>query len=429
MSAPDTTLSKIVANRLCHGCGVCAGMFPEHLEMVDDEELGRRPRFKGERDGAIDRQAAKLCSGAWQANAFGSGLLENQEPADPETHQTLADHWGPVLEVWEGHAADPDIRFKGSSGGAVTGLAAFALASDVAQAVIHTKPDPTDPALSQSAVSRDRDGLLNGAGSRYAPSSPGQELASFTHKADERVVFVGKPCDVAAVTAAERLDSDLPDRIALRIGIFCAGTPATKATRGLIDHLKQAGQLPSVDAFRYRGHGWPGKMTATALGQDGAVIAEADTTYDIGWGKFLQPFRPWRCRLCADHGGEHGDIAVGDPWYDQPTEQSEGRSLIVIRTERGRKLFYDAMAAGAIIADKRALGDIDRAQANLVRTRQAYYGRALATRMMGLKPPVYDGAPLFRLWWSQTMVTKLRDIAGSVKRLWQRGLYRREGSL
>ena len=166
-------------------------------------------------------------------------------------------------------------------------------------------------------------------------------------------------------------------------------------------------------------------MTASMITDD-VVSAENSTTYDIGWGQFLQPFRPWRCRLCADHGAEHADIAIGDPWYDQPTGQSAGRSLIVVRTEHGRAMLHAAMAAGYLVADQRDAEDIDRAQPNLVQTRSAYFGRALATRMIGLPSPIYAGSPLFRLWRERSFVQKLRDVLGSLKRLISRRLYRAE---
>ena len=55
--------------------------------------------------------------------------------------ETLVDYgrrYRPVRAAWIGHAADTAIRFKGSSGGAVTALALFAVQSGTVGAVAHT---------------------------------------------------------------------------------------------------------------------------------------------------------------------------------------------------------------------------------------------------------------------------------------------------
>jgi len=100
--------------------------------------------------------------------------------------------------------------------------------------------------------------------------------------------------------------------------------------------------------------------------------------------------------------------------------------LIVVRTERGRAILQAAIAAGHLIAEPRDHDDIDRAQMNLVQTRVAYYGRALATNLVGLPRPIYIAAPLFRLWWQRPVMARARDILGSLKRLIRRRLYRGE---
>jgi coenzyme F420 hydrogenase subunit beta len=54
--------------------------------------------------------------------------------------------WGPVLATWEGWATDDEIRHRGSSGGAVSALAAFALDSGAADGVAHIAARDEDPA-------------------------------------------------------------------------------------------------------------------------------------------------------------------------------------------------------------------------------------------------------------------------------------------
>jgi coenzyme F420 hydrogenase subunit beta len=88
-----------------------------------------------------------------------------------------------VLAAWEGWASDDEIRHRGSSGGAVTALAAFALSnSGAADGVAHVAARADDPRLNEAVISRDRAGLLRGAGSRYAQASPAESLGAIARR-------------------------------------------------------------------------------------------------------------------------------------------------------------------------------------------------------------------------------------------------------
>ena len=55
------------------------------------------------------------------------GIEIAHQPSHNKIIAELNQSWGPVLEVWEGYATDPEIRYKGSSGGAATALALYCL--------------------------------------------------------------------------------------------------------------------------------------------------------------------------------------------------------------------------------------------------------------------------------------------------------------
>lgn len=129
--------------------------------MVDDPVNGRRPVVRDLNDLA-NTAAMEACAGA--------GL-----PL-PDLADDVEKDWGPVIAVWEGWATDEAIRHKGSSGGAVTALALFAMTRGDVQGVAHIAARAEDARLNHSVISRDRAGLLRAAGSRYAQASPGDVL-------------------------------------------------------------------------------------------------------------------------------------------------------------------------------------------------------------------------------------------------------------
>ena len=405
-------ITSIVACNLCTGCGACAGGFPDFIRMVDDPENGRRPVVTQTAEGhEASKAAANICAGAstdWTT-------LPIQDEID--------EAWGPVLSAWEGWASDPETRFRGSSGGAVTALSEFALAQGVASGVAHVAARSDDPRLNETVISRNADQLRRASGSRYAQASPAEAIAEIS-AGQEPTVFVGKPCDVASIHKAATADPSLAARIPLTIAIFCAGAPNLVATNALLDRLGVPQQAQLTD-LRYRGKGWPGLMQATWQDENGQERISEGISYAEGWGTILQASRRWRCRVCADHTGAFADISVGDPWHAPPKGDTDaGRSLIVARTARGRAFLEAAIEAGAIIAEPRSRDVIAQAQPNLSATNGAVWGRRIAMRALRLSPPQDRGQRLFGLWLGLPTKQKIQSVLGTWKRVLRDKLWR-----
>jgi coenzyme F420 hydrogenase subunit beta len=413
-------VTEVAARHLCTGCGACAALFPQAIAMTDTEEVARRPSLRSSSPEAhwAAREALAVCP----------GLGGDHRNLHPKTgpRDTVDRDWGPVLEIWEGYAADPEIRYRGSSGGAATALSLFAIEQAGFAGVIHVAADPQDARLNQAVVSRDRDGLLRGAGSRYAPASPAEQLDAVA-RAEAPMLFTGKPCDVTAARAAARQDSGIADNLGLTLSIFCAGTPSIDGSRDLLARLGVPAEA-EVTKLRYRGDGWPGEMQATWVDREGVPQVSARVAYREGWGEILQAKRQWRCHLCVDHSGEFADIAVGDPWHEPPKDKREaGRSLIVVRSERGRRFLKQARQRGYILAEPRDRAILYRAQPNLITTRGAVWGRKTALRLLGLSAPSTPGAVAGRAWlMALGHRQRLQSLLGTWKRVWRRALWRSE---
>jgi coenzyme F420 hydrogenase subunit beta len=147
----------------------------------------------------------------------------------------------------------------------------------------------------------------------------------------------------------------------------------------------------------------------------------ASMSYADGWGKILQKHTQWRCRLCADHLGEHADLSIGDPWYRPIGEHEPGDSLIVVRTERGRRILRAAVEAGYLEIEARTLETLAASQPNLERTKGAVFARCITARLVGAAAPVYRGGAMHRVWWrALTPVAKLKSVLGTLKRIFRK---------
>ena len=407
-------IQDVAEKHLCTGCGVCAYLEPKGIQMVDDLDQGRRPVVQ---PGAGTGQALEACPG--------KGLeLPRFDPKSGHLKE-LWQGWGGVLELWEGFATDDEIRFAGSSGGAATALSLFALEERGSHGVLHSGPREDLPYLNESKLSQSRADLLASSGSRYAPASPCDALAE-VEQAAAKSVFVGKPCDVAGLHRAGQLRPELDAKVEVSIAIFCAGAPST---RGTLELARQMGvdQPEGIESVRYRGQGWPGHAEVHGTDSEGNPQS-GKQTYKQSWG-FLQRFRPWRCYVCADHTGEFADLAVGDPWHhgapaDDPNEP--GRSLILVRTERGREFLAAARAAGVLQVQPVEAHILPDAQLNLLHTRGAVWGRSWACRLLGVAAPKYRRMGTGKTWLTGlSLKQRAQSFYGTFKRVFTKKLYAR----
>jgi coenzyme F420 hydrogenase subunit beta len=404
-------LSDVVNWRLCLGCGACAYACPEgRVRLMDFFAEGIRPVVAAANCGSC-RQCLDVCP-AVQSDFGSSGLQTGEESKDAFTKE-----WGPVVAMWEGHAADPEIRFKGSSGGALTAIGAYCVEVLGMHGVLHIAQDPDDPIRNRTRLSRTREELLAGSGSRYSPASVCNGLG-LVEKAPAPCVVIGKPAEIAAASNARKLSPELDRKVGLTLSFFCAESPSTRGTVALLEKLGVEPAL--VSDLRYRGHGWPGHFAAVRSGESKPC---RKISYRESWA-FLQAFRPWSVRLWPDSTGELADISCGDPWYEEPDGKNPGFSLVLARTERGRDVIQGAVTAGYLALQPAQSWKLVKSQSGLLAKKGGIWGRRLALRLFGLPVTRFKGLHLWHSWRHTSLGDKLRSTLGTVQRILTRRLYR-----
>ena len=407
------TIADIVRWRLCVGCGVCAPVCPEkNIRLVDLVNEGIRPQIIDSSRCGSCRVCLDVCpsyEADYSAHQTREGVLPELLPA-----------FGPVLEIWEGHASDPEIRFQGSSGGALTALALYCLEQEQMAGVLHIGQNPDDRVRNHTRLSRSRAELLSYVGSRYAPASACDRL-DLIEQATSPCVFIGQPSEATALRKAQKLKPALERNVGLVLSFFCAGSPSTKGT---LELLKKLG-VPADDlqAMRYRGLGWPGMFSTSTKT---VPKPKEHQTYQESWA-FLQAFRPYATHLQPDGSGEDADISCGDPWYKEPRKGEPGSSLVVVRTERGRKIIQGAMKAGYLSLTPAEPWKLVKSQENLTGKRRTIWGRRLAFKAFGLPVTRLIGLPLFRLWLGLPIKAKFKSVFGTMRRIAARKYYRPAG--
>lgn len=397
MSQRDSSLwsaiEDVVVNDNCSGCGLCATL-SDGIEMQLSEEGYLRPTPAAnypadERDGAL-QVFKRACPGRI--------VVAPKPEAGSKVHPIFGRHLG----VWEGWSTDHEIRNAGSSGGILTTIAAYLSEKDGAAAQV-VRMDGDRPTRSVPVRIMTREEALLSAGSRYAPVAVAAEHLQGTGS------VTGKPCEISAIRAA----ADAATAGPVLLSFFCAGTPSQQATEKLITQLGH--NVDTVTAMRYRGDGWPGNFVVTS--EDGS---SAHMGYEKSWGAVLGKQLQGRCKSCVDGTGEGADIAVGDYWAADENgypvfEDQDGRSVVIARTQRGRRILEECVAAGLIEISPIGLESVSKIQPLQVKRRMTLPGRLLGKRLTGQRIPDYRGYGLFR-GLVRRPVQNLKAAAGTVRR-------------
>lgn len=392
-------LQRVARGDLCAGCGACAAIAPDAITMQVQAPGFLRPVQTAPLTGDAERRITTACPG------LGQTVLAQGRTDDPL--------WGPYVAMQTGHATDPDLRFAGASGGALSAMLVHLLADGVVDAVIQTAASPRLVIGNATVLTTDVDGITKAAGSRYAPSAPLADLAAF-RETGKRFAFVGKPCDVAALRAMMIRDKDLRSQIPVILSFFCAGVPSHTGAEAVLAALDT--DLNTTASFRYRGNGWPGQATATA--HDGT---QKSMSYHASWGGILSKHVQHRCKICADGTGMAADIVCADAWETDAQgypvfDDAPGTSLIVARTPLGAQLIKAARDMARLETDAFDVTGLAAIQPGQRDRRRALLARLIGRRLAGKPIPRYQGLHLRAVARQNPFLRNLRNMLGMLRR-------------
>ncbi|MBE1281691.1 MAG: coenzyme F420 hydrogenase [Rhodobacteraceae bacterium] len=369
---PTDRLNRISEDAMCIGCGLCQSVAgPDVVRMEIVESGYERPVVRGDLTHEVVDRILDLCPGTRV-----EGLPVNELTGDTRTDLV----WGAYQDMVLGHASDPEVRHRGSTGGVLSALGMFLVDSGEVDFVLHVKASGRVPSFGERAVSQTAAEVLNGAGSRYGPTAPLIDVLEQLDKG-RPFAFVGKPCDIGALRNLARQDNRVNELVKYMLTPVCGGfMPPQGMSRFLEQDL---GLNPSeVTGFRYRGYGCPGPTRVEMA--DGSVHEKRYTDF---WGTEESMWvLPFRCKVCPDGIGEAADIAASDTWPggspDPATEDDDlGLNAMVIRSARGADLVQRAVQAGYLTVTE----TVDPRYMDSVQPHQRNKKYAVGARYEGLR--------------------------------------------
>ncbi|MGQ9676645.1 MAG: Coenzyme F420 hydrogenase/dehydrogenase, beta subunit C-terminal domain [Chloroflexota bacterium] len=368
----------VIPGELCSRCGACHVICPTNAIGFDKAEY---PSIVIER--CVDcGLCLEVCAGIhFDFRRYHQEVFEREYR-----------HWqigGFFSLAYVGYSRDPEIRAGGSSGGVVTHLLVALLAKGMIDGAAVVGNDPADPLVPQPIIARTEQQIRTAAQSKYVVVANIKTLRDVT-RGDERIAFVGLPCQVQGLRKLQRLSEGLSQSVALIIGLACGGVLEREA---VLELLAVRGIHPgSVDRIAFRDGHYPGSMRVRL--RDGTVRPlHRHGIKDGAFNKLVRLYLAERCLLCSDYSAEFSDISCSDIWLRQRDGQHlhpDGATLILCRTERGQRIVESLAEAGEIAVEPIESSLVERAYRSVTWQKKTYpFFEARWRRTEGRPVPEY----------------------------------------
>ncbi|AKB38158.1 Coenzyme F420 hydrogenase subunit beta [Methanosarcina siciliae C2J] len=324
-------ISHIANNALCTACGACSGICPSNAIEIITNTAGYLVANLNN-DLCIDcGKCAKIC------------------PSNPENKPSIETDdifHGVCLAGYVGYASDNTIRQKSQSGGIVTALLCYLLEQNKIEGAIvnnlnlQTRRPQAVLALSESEI-------IDACGSYYTQSSVVKTILEHSDK-NTAAVVLGCQAESLQLIRENYPNVTLPK---YTIGLICAGQNGGDMIDDLIEQSECDSKQISRFRFRDKSCGWPGDVHVTTSTNDYWLPKEKRH-------RLKQVYELHRCIACYDQMNIFSDIVCGDPWGITHKQQPEGHTVVIARTEKGKKLLEDAARDGAIVLEDSSIEDI-----------------------------------------------------------------------
>lgn len=245
---------------------------------------------------------------------------------------------GKYKQAVSARSTDKVILSGAQDGGIVTQLFAFALDEGIIDGAIVAGPGD-EPWLPEPVVATTRQELMAARGTKYTISPNMMLIKEATRSYGlDKVGIVGTPCQMQALRKAQLYPigmRDVPDAIALAIGIFCMENFPYQGLEALVEDHSKVKMESAVKMDIGKGKFW-------VYTERGAVTQiPLKVTH-----KYEQP----GCSVCLDYVSNLADISTGS------VGSPDGWSTVFVRTKIGDNVWTKAMAAGCF--ETKAIEDV-----------------------------------------------------------------------
>ena len=368
LKAPATTISvqqidNVVNDDLCLGCGFCQISVDENgnTQATDAriEFNEARSTFladSGTTSGIADDMGKPAASSIDRGVAEPRVVCPGRSMPLNSLHNTkyppAKNYLGHYLHTAAAFNTNPEQRLTAASGGIASTMVRYYLQQGIAERAYMTQNIGVRNGSAGAYLSLAQ---INSSvnDSIYHPANFGAGLKQLI-ACNKPFVFVGLPCEIAALESLMQQSPALRQRCQLTVGLFCGGVNRLDGIEWYIHKMLPALRKP-LKSIRYREGFWPGAIIADD-GQQKATVPRIKGNSRRNIIKYIAAFQGFymhkRCRICPDQVSYLADISVGDPHLAKFKDpKSAGISAVVIRSQRALH-HYNAMAEQQLIGSQ-----------------------------------------------------------------------------
>lgn len=306
----EELVEKVVKRGVCAGCSSCVIGCPYQGVLEYSEG---KPKILGE------CKVCGICSRVCPRYSLRTDELETSifgRARNPE------EDFGIYREIHVAKSIDNAILKRCQDGGVTTALITSAMDSDLINGAIISGIDPSVPWLPVPFIVTNKNDTIRYAGTRYTYSPNLLALTRCVSEGLKKVAFVGTPCQILAFRRIQKVPlKKLSEVVAFTIGLFCS---ESFTYDGLM--VKKIQNEMGINLGDIKKVNIKGKMIITL---------KNDKSVEIPL-KEVRSYSEGKCRYCSDFSAELADVSLGGVGLD-------GRTFTVVRTEKGEKLFSQAL--------------------------------------------------------------------------------------
>jgi coenzyme F420 hydrogenase subunit beta len=264
---------------------------------------------------------------------------------------------GPIKDLTSAQTTNPAVGERCTDGGVVTSLLLYLLDNHMIDAALVSRSDGPfhrgpllattgEEIISAAGSHYDESYHVAALGSQYSTYSPAMyELKRLREGFVDRVAMVGTPCQIHTVRKMQVLRVMPSDVIKYFFGLFCMENFFFNDLE-----LENLGERHGFDV---------NQIAKVNVKEDFFVYLKDGRVIHIPFEEIDSIARP-ACLVCPDFSAEYSDISFGG------LGSPEGYTTVLIRSEKGKWIYREALSAGYI--KERRYSSVQKARSDWMKT-------------------------------------------------------------
>ena len=242
-----------------------------------------------------------------------------------------------------GYTNDDEIAGNCASGGLVTSVLCNMLENGIIDGAWVTKSEVNNGNLDyKTFIATTKEEIISCGGSVYM-HIPLLKHINIVEEFQGKLAVVMLPCQLKAFKQILEKKPDIQKKIICKIGLLCSGSHNIEATTLPLKKLGYS--LKNAKNFYYRMGFWRGKTIIEY--KDGNQVSFSYTK-SISAYKNAYFFTRSACMICQEHYANESDLSFGDIWLKEMKRKNRKYSSCIIRTDIGKKIYDNTVAADLI---------------------------------------------------------------------------------